>query len=121
MYELYNITKNHYDVALEHIELNPTIKHTPTIFQALRMTITDLLLNNTIYDNKTKSHLVYEVIKVPTLGLRTANVIRMYVPKQHRGCGIMSKMLDSIPEHTVLSARGDYGEVGRLCISRINI
>ena len=118
--KLLNITKSHYNVALEHITENKLI-HTPTYFQALKITLHDTLFNKTIYDNKSKSHLVYEVVKMPTLGLRVANVIRIYVPKEYRGENIASSMLDKIKEKKVISSRGNYGEVGRLYVSRINL
>lgn len=118
--KIYYITLNHYKSALEHIEKNH-INHTPTIFEAFRVTIYDFLFNKTIFDKTTKSHLVYEIIKNPTLGIRVANVIRIYVPEHHRGKGIVSKMLDKIPEKIVISGEGKHGEVGRLFVSRINI
>ena len=114
------ITNNHYSAALEH-KANHNIDHVPTKFQAFRMTIYDLLCNKTVYLEEYNSHLVYEIVKVPTLGLRTANVIRMYVPLYYRGTGITSVMLDMIPEDTVISGEGKHGEVGRLYVSRTNI
>ncbi|MGD2065739.1 MAG: hypothetical protein PVI43_01035 [Candidatus Bathyarchaeota archaeon] len=119
---IWQITKNHYNAALEHIEKND-INHTPTMFQALKVTIYDLIFNHTIYIPEYKSHLVYEVVKMPTLGLRSANVIRIYVPKPHRGKGITSKMLDRVAEKEkiVISGEGKYGEVGRLYLSRKSI
>ena len=117
---IFQVTKNHYNAALEHIE-SSNIEHTPTIFQAFRITLYDLLFNKTIFLNEYKSHLVYEIVKNPALGIRVANVIRVYVPKEHRGKGVVSDMLDLIKEKTVISGKGKYGEVGRLCIARANI
>lgn len=111
------ITNNHLNAAKEHIN-KYAIEHTPTLLQALRMTIYDYCFNKVMFDERTGSHLVYEVIKVPTLGIRSANVIRMYVPKEFRGQGVVSSLLDKIPEKVVISSKGRYGEVGRLYVSR---
>lgn len=118
----WQITKNHYDAAIEHIESNG-LNHKPTMFQAFRVTLHDILFNKTIYLSEYKSHLVYEVIKMPTLGIRMANVIRVYVPKEHRGKGAVSKMLDVAhkKEDVIISGKGNYGEIGRLYVARTNI
>ena len=57
---------------------------------------------------------------MPTLGSRVGNVIRVYVPKEHRGKGAVSKMLDiaHTKEKVIISGKGKYGEVGRLHIAR---
>ena len=118
---IWQITKNHYNAALEHIKAND-IDHTPTMLQALRMTLYDLIFNKTIFIKEYNAHLVYEVLKVPTLGLRVANVIRIYVPKEHRGKGVASNMLDLIKEKTVISGKGkDDEEIARLYRVRDNI
>jgi len=120
MINIFKITKNHLTAAKEHIK-RENISHTPTLFQALRITLFDLFHNKTIYHKETNSHLVYEIVKVPTLGIRVANVIKIFVPKEHRGQGVASLMLDEIKENTVISGKGKYGEVGRLYLSRTNI
>ena len=119
---IWQVTKNHYDAALEHIHKNK-IDHTPTLLQAFRMTAYDMLFNKIVYLPEYKSHLVYEVIRVPTLGARLGNVIRIYVPKEHRGRGAVSKMLDIAhqTEDVIISGKGKYGEVGRLQIARTNL
>jgi GNAT superfamily N-acetyltransferase len=117
---IWQITKNHYNAAIEHIE-NHNINHTPTLWQALRLTISDLILNKTIYIKKHKSHLVYEIVINPTLGIRVANIIRVYVPKEHRGKGIASLMIDKIPEKTIISGKGkEHEEIARLYRVRAN-
>lgn len=119
---IWQITKNHYNAAIEHIK-NSSLDHTPTYFQAFRETIHDLIFHKTIYMPEFGSHLVYEVIKKPTLGARLGNVIKIYVPKEHRGKGVVSKMLDiaHTRESVIISSKGDYGEVGRLFIARTNL
>ena len=119
---IYQITLNHYNAAVEHIKENNIPYHKPTMFQAFRITLYDLLFNKTIYNKKYKAHLVYEVIKYPTMGMRMANIIRIYVPKEHRGNGVASKLINSINEKYVISGKGeDHEEVGRLYRVRTNI
>ena len=119
MISLWQITKNHKTVALEHAK-DYGIEHTPTIFQALRMTVYDTLFNKVVFLKEYNSHLVYEVNKVPTLGMEVSNIIRMYVPKEHRGKGVNSLMIEKVKGKIVIGTGevSKYEEIGRVYVIR---
>ena len=110
------IVIGHHTVAKEHIE-NYGLTHKTTWMQAIRITVYDIIFNNTVYDKDTSSYIVYEINKVYTVGTEYALIVRMYVPKEHRGKKIISRLLDKIPYLTI-STKGDFGEVGKLYIAR---
>ena len=115
-----DIVRGHYDVAKEHCK-NLELNHTPTIWQAIHTTILDIIYRKTIFDKETKSYLIYSVVNKPTMGIRAGYVYSMYTPPEHRGKGVMSKMLDSIPEKITLAIDDKEDVVGRLYVIRTNI
>ncbi len=118
------ITLNHLEAAKEHIVKNDMLCGSPTFIQAARITLFDMVFNKTVYNEKYKAHLVYEVQKIPTLGIRLANVIRVYVPKEHRGKGVATLMYDEIKEKIVIGGANDSGKyesVGSIYIIRTSI
>ncbi len=119
-----DIVRGHYDVAKEHCK-NLELNHTPTIWQAIYTTILDILYRKTIFDKETKSYLIYSVVNKPTMGIRAGYVYSMYTPPEHRGKGVMSKMLDSIPEKFTMALEEDNDKeiekYVRLYVIRTNI
>ena len=123
MLDLMQISRNHLEAAKEHLSKSDLI-HMPTIWQAIRTTLSDMIFNKTIYIKEYQAHLVYEVQKSHTLGLRIANVIRVYVPKEHRGKGIATIMYDKIKENIVIGGANDrdkYRYIGSLYVIRENL
>ncbi len=126
------IVINHYNAAVEHQEkamesiLGYDREFKTTMFQAIRLTVYDLLFNKTIYLKEYKSHLIYEVREIYTVGFRYAEMVRLYVPPEHRGKNIASKMLDMIPEtfvigHSTLPEMIDkYHDIGSIFLLRSN-
>ncbi len=123
---------NHYNAGVEHqanaMESIPGYdrEFKTTMFQAIRLTAYDLLFNKTIYLKEYKSHLIYEVKNIHTVGFRYAEMVRLYVPPEHRGKNIASKMLDMIPEtfvigHSTLPEMIDkYHYIGSIFLLRSN-
>lgn len=103
---IYIISMGHLNVAKEHC-IKYGIKHEPTFIQALILTIKDFIFNYTIVDKETKSYLVYEKNYMNTLGLESALIIRSYVPIDHRGNGILKKMINKIPQNIIMEIRDE--------------
>ncbi len=69
-------------------------------------TLGDFLCRKIIVDKETGSHIVYEVVQRRYLPDRpkSALITGAYTPKSHRGKKIISKMLDSIPLKSIITA-----------------
>ena len=107
MKKLLTLVKNHYTIAVEH-KLAHSLDHNPTYFQALRLTLHDLLHYKNIVHKG--GHLVYEEVNIPTIGMTYSRIIRIYVPPHLRGTGVASEMKDMVKGIMVLEGfTGDDG------------
>lgn len=113
----YHISKGHYNAALEHCS-NYGLEHKPTMLQAFITTLSDYILNKTIYCKESKSYVVYEKVNKRTIGLKANLVVAMYTPKELRGQGYVSKLLDNIDGVVIVPQGEDENEVGRLYARR---
>jgi len=120
MINLKAVLNGHMVAAIDHVK-NNNLSHKPTWFQVFKVTLYDLIWNKTI--EKNGSYVVYTHIYKPHLGVKIPFVLSMYVPKENRGKGVMSEMLNSIPNKPILGSLDDdratrYNRVGNLCVLR---
>ena len=111
------VAKGHYLVAKEHIE-NHSIKHTVTWLQVFRVMVTDFIKHKTITIGR--SYIIYNVINKPTLGIKVVDIVSIYVPKEDRGKGVASKLLDAVPYRPIIgdSSEAKYRSIGNTKVIR---
>ena len=112
---LFTIARLHVEAGREHC-INYGIGYEPTFLDGLRVALYDFLFNHIIYCHDYRSYIVWEHVKVPTIKESCALVIRLYTPREFRGMGIASALLDEIPHDNVLTYHKGVNceEIGRV-------